>query len=179
MKSKNDRGKYRVKIFVDIDGVLADWNWGVHTLLGLSHINTQNYHIHKENYSNEYYDAVRRYQSTGGEFWYDLIELPKTQMLWEFVSRYKHAIITAIGSRNFNAESQKRRWALRHLGEELVYVVERTKEKYTFAEPRHILIDDQQRALDGWIEHGGLGILHQDVESTIEKLSELVTCLLT
>ena len=36
-----------------------------------------------------------------------------------------------------------------------------------------ILIDDRKKKIDQWIAAGGIGILHTDAASTIEKLKEL------
>ena len=162
-----------LKVFVDIDGVLGDWQWGVHNLLGLHHITTENYHQDNNQYANEYYDGIRNYQKRGGEFWYDLPELPHARKLWDCISRYKHAVITAIGSNDLQAASQKKRWMLRHFAEEHVIVIERTREKCYFAKPNHILIDDQTRAIDGWVERGGIGILFEDVDTVIKNVENI------
>jgi len=49
----------------------------------------------------------------------------------------------------------------------------RYKYKYLEENPGALLIDDYDRNIKLWIEHGGIGILHTDPASTIEKLKLL------
>lgn len=56
-----------------------------------------------------------------------------------------------------------------------VNTIEGGKNKYKFLEenPGAVLIDDYARNIKSWIEYGGVGILHTDPASTIEKLKLL------
>ena len=163
-----------LKFFIDIDGVLANWEWGVNNLLGLKHINVQNYHVDKNLYAPQYYGAIKEYQREGGLFWYDLPMLSGVGQLWAYLHPFKPTVITAIGNNDLGAEKQKRDWIRMRFGEKVeVLVVIRTKEKHLYAQPNYVLIDDQQRALNGWIEHGGIGILHRSSEETIRQLRTL------
>jgi hypothetical protein len=44
--------------------------------------------------------------------------------------------------------------------------------KREFAAPNHILIDDREDNINGWIEDGGEGILHKSAEETLKILKE-------
>ena len=46
-------------------------------------------------------------------------------------------------------------------------------QKGMFAMEGSVLIDDRQKNLDSWIEHGGIGILHVSAEDTINQLKAL------
>lgn len=50
--------------------------------------------------------------------------------------------------------------------------IDRDKWKYTDGGD-DILIDDTKKKIDGWLEHGGTGILHTGTITTIERLREL------
>lgn len=96
--------------------------------------------------------------------------------MWDYVSGYNPTFITAVGSQEFNAGEQKINWVRRNFGEECrVITVERTKEKYRYVQPNFILIDDQTRALESWIEYGGIGILHIDAKSTIQEIEKFIS----
>ena len=46
-------------------------------------------------------------------------------------------------------------------------------QKKDYANENSILIDDRSKNIDQWRAAGGIGILHTDAASTIEKLKEL------
>jgi hypothetical protein len=50
-------------------------------------------------------------------------------------------------------------------------ILRSAKHKKDFAEPNAILIDDRKDNIDGWIDAGGIGILHTSAEETIEILT--------
>ena len=52
-------------------------------------------------------------------------------------------------------------------------VVDGGKEKYQYAAPNHILIDDRLVSIEPWVNAGGIGILHTSAVDTIEQLKEL------
>lgn len=162
-------------IYCDLDGVFADWEWGVQNLLGLRHITIENYHVDKNIYSEIYYNSIKQYQQNPYKgFWQDLPLTSDALELWSFVSRYPNIFLSAVGLESFNAARQKINWVYSNFGlNSNIITVERTKEKYKYAAPNRILIDDQERALAGWIENGGIGVLHKNAKSTIETLKLL------
>lgn len=51
-------------------------------------------------------------------------------------------------------------------------------DKYLMAGPRRILIDDNKKVVDRWIEAGGIGILHEgDYSETLAKLKDALAFL--
>ena len=44
--------------------------------------------------------------------------------------------------------------------------------KYLYAHPRAILVDDRPKNISLWIEAGGIGILHKNFEQTIKELQQ-------
>lgn len=74
------------------------------------------------------------------------------------------------------AAEDKERWFKDFIHNEVtVNTVLGGKNKYKFLEqhPGAILIDDYNRNIEQWIAAGGIGILHTDPHSTIEKLKVL------
>ena len=52
-------------------------------------------------------------------------------------------------------------------------VLAQASKKQNYANPDSILIDDRVSNIDQWVKAGGIGILHTDTVSTINKLKEL------
>jgi hypothetical protein len=52
-------------------------------------------------------------------------------------------------------------------------ILRSAKHKKDFAGPNNILIDDRVDNINGWIEAGGIGILHTSAEDTIKQLNKL------
>jgi hypothetical protein len=66
----------------------------------------------------------------------------------------------------------KNHWVERELpGVHLI--LRNAKHKKDFAGPNNILIDDRIDNVNGWIDAGGIGILHTSAENTINELKKL------
>lgn len=94
--------------------------------------------------------------------------------LWDYIKQYNPIILTALPrkSTKLNADSNKRDWVKRYLGDVPVitcYAVE--KQKYA---PGNILIDDTGRNIGQWIKQGGIGILHKNAKQTNKVLKEIL-----
>ena len=75
-------------------------------------------------------------------------------------------------SRADHSRMGKRIWRKRNLpSTKLILAYAANKQNY--ADPNSILIDDRKSNIDQWVKAGGIGILHTDTASTIEKLKEL------
>ncbi len=102
-------------------------------------------------------------------------KMPDAQDLWEYVERFDPFILSATGHVK-NAYNEKMEWIKTHLGvhyADTAKLVTKAADKAIFASPNCILIDDRCKAIDPWIEAGGIGILHVSAEDTIEQLKNL------
>ena len=45
-------------------------------------------------------------------------------------------------------------------------------DKWIYAAPNHILIDDTDTKIEPWRENGGIGIHHQSTDQTLDELEE-------
>lgn len=156
-------------IYLDMDGVLADFNLGVVRGLG------------------------RRFQELGStttrwalinelcqDIYLNLEKLPDADMLVEQVVNigaiynYTPAILTALPSlaRMPRAEEHKRQWIERYYPflSSNFNVGPFAIDKQKHARPGHILIDDSHLNIPQWNAAGGLGILHTSAFDTLEKL---------
>ena len=157
------------KIFVDLDGVLADFEKHARDVLHVDPHATDKASI------NELFKKLDKYQLAGGKYFERMPPMPDAMQLWNYIKKYNPVICSAIG-RIAHAESEKRAWIAHHLGRDVASAalfVPAAKEKQRYAGPNHILIDDKAKAVNPWRQAGGIGIIHTNAASTIEKLKEL------
>ncbi len=152
------------------DGVLSDFVKGVKKLIPDY---TEEKYEHDKQFKKDTWDAIKKYTNDGGELWYDLEMLPDAKQLWDYIKSYNPEILTATGTSAKSVADQKSRWVKKHLGNNVVHIVERAEEKQKFAGKNHLLIDDKKRAIDPWVAAGGVGILHTSADSTITQLKKL------
>jgi len=143
------------KIYVDMDGVLADFVEGVNKLLDVEY-SDENYKSDPE-YRTKMWKAVAKYSKEGGQLWAELNPMKDAKQLWSYVEKYNPEILTASGNPSFGAEAQKRQWVPWMIG----------------ATPDSILIDDQPKSIKPWVAAGGIGILHTSAANTISELKKL------
>jgi phosphoglycolate phosphatase-like HAD superfamily hydrolase len=156
-------------IFIDLDGVLADFEKKARESLGADPRATDKMSM------NELFRKLEQYQQSGGRYFEEMDLLPDAMQLWQHVKKYNPIICSAIG-RITNAEKEKRNWVNHHLGpaaEASALFVPSAKEKCRHAGPNHVLIDDKLKAITPWVQAGGIGILHSSAALTIHKLKEL------
>lgn len=131
---------------------------------------------HKHN-KKEFWKAVTRWMGDGKPFFVEMDPMVDAFMLWEYVKEYEPTILSAVGNIHVDvALREKTEWVRMHLGDntaEKAILVRKAIDKALHAAPRHILIDDRSKAIDPWVEAGGIGILHTSAEDTIKQLMEL------
>ena len=156
------------RIFVDMDGVLADFNTGVETLTGREFPNNDQGH-------NDYDE--RKEELTNKRLFRNLPPMPD---MYDLVAYIRHTglpweILTAAGVINRElVVFDKNEWIREHVSPSVVVTCTMTgSQKGMFAIKGSVLIDDRQKNLDAWEAHGGIGILHTSAEDTINQLKEL------
>lgn len=155
------------KFFVDLDGVLADFDRHVLELLGR--------HPRSFKPKQELWDSLTHLiEVEGKKFFSGMHLMNDANELWEYVLPHKPQILTATGTTFTSAAEQKRKWVEKHLGEHIVVnTTTKSKHKAQFAAHNYILIDDRHKSINPWIEAGGIGILHTSAEETINQLKQL------
>lgn len=142
-----------------MDGVLTDFNKGYEELTGI----VLNRDEHRSD--SKFWEPIEK---AGYDFWINLKWLPDGHDLWDFISPYNPTILSA-PSRQVESRVGKVDWVNRELpGTPLI--LRSAKHKKDFAAPDAILIDDREDNVIGWIESGGIGILHKSAEETINEL---------
>lgn len=156
------------KINVDLDGVLVDFMEVADKVL-TKHVG---YGFHQLDSSTAWF-LLHTYQP-------DIYRIAKPtsdyQILWNALKKLNPTILTAIPSlRPFAmAEVHKKEWVSQYLGHDVeIKFGPYSVDKQKHCQPGDVLIDDNQLNIKQWIDKGGIGILHTDSKSTIQKLKEL------
>ena len=160
---ENIKGKYT--IYSDMDGVLVDFN---------NRFKKFSNGISPEDYERKFgkekfWDLVDK--QTGVRFWVGMPWMDDGKQLWDYIKEYNPTLLSS-PSRSSSSRMGKRIWRKRNLPSTKLVLAQASK-KQNYADPDSILIDDRASNIDQWIKAGGIGILHTDTASTINKLKEL------
>lgn len=160
-------------LFLDMDGVFADFGKGIEKLMLNVPYSEYRYDTDPE-YKKRMWELVGEYQKDGDEFWYDLDLLPDAMTLWNYVKKYNPTFLSATGRTNHeHTKDQKRRWIDEKFGDIPGIFVHSAEDKKKEADENHILIDDKMKAIEPWVNAGGIGILHTSAQETIARLKDL------
>jgi len=107
----------------------------------------------------------------GVRFWVGMDWMSDGKQLWNYIKEYNPTLLSSPSRSNYSRMG-KRIWRKRNLPSTKL-VLARAANKQNYADPNSILIDDRESNIDQWIKAGGIGILHTDTASTINKLKEL------
>ena len=152
----------KYKIYVDMDGVLVDFDGGYEKLTGMTTREA-------DKKGPEFF--WKPISKAGAKWWITLNWMPDGKQLWDYVKKYNPELLSA-PSREEASKMGKRIWVKRELpGAKLI--LRSADKKQEFASPTSILIDDREKNIEQWEAAGGIGILHTDAASTIKKLKEL------
>ena len=157
------------KIYCDMDGVLSDFDKLFHDISGGEF---ELGHDYEEKYGRKkFWGIVDGY---GLKFWSEMPWMPDGKVLWEYMRSVDPSIeILSAPSRSPNSASQRGKaiWVKRELGSDVKLNL--TRDKYKFAAPNHILIDDLEKNIIPWRKQGGIGILHKSARLTIQHLKNI------
>lgn len=145
-----------MQIFVDMDGVLADFDYGYEIAFGIRADKLAD---------NVDWNAVRDRPG----FYANLPPMPDMQVLWAHVERHSPIILTGVPWSVKEAPDNKRAWVRKHLGEVPVVCCS-SKDKSLHGVPGDILIDDWEKHRSLWVDMGGRWITHTSARNSIRQL---------
>lgn len=154
-------------IACDMDGVLADFDEGMKTVLNIPSRDSIS--------NNEFWRRLDALLVAGTPTYGTLPLMKDAEVLWKFISEYDVFILTSTGHRHpQQIEKEKRDWIKKHISSDVaVHTVQHSHLKAEYASPTTILIDDRSKSIDPWIAAGGIGILHTSAADTIKQLKQL------
>lgn len=150
------------QLFLDLDGVLADFDGGAHVLLKLSAKEFQERHGA---------GAFWKKLATAPGFYNGLLLLPDAHQLMEAVRHLDPIILTGLPIGKW-AEPQKRAWVERHFPG-LQVITTRARNKPNYCEAGDVLVDDQLRYADAWEAAGGIFVHHTSASESLAALRKL------
>lgn len=87
------------------------------------------------------------------------------------LTKRKPHILSAPLDSSKTCRAEKRKWIETYYGDKIdQFHLE--KDKYKFAAPNHVLIDDTPKKVRPFIEAGGIGIIHTSTKDTLEQLKQ-------
>ena len=147
------------RLFLDCDGVLADFDKGAAAVLGMPPKAFEERHG-----PGRFWARL----TSAPDFYFGLPLLAGADELFEAVSHLDPIILTGLPRGNWAAD-QKVRWAAKHFpGTRIITTLARDKRKH--AGPGDVLIDDQVKHAHLWEEAGGVFIHHRSVAETLHRL---------
>ena len=149
------------QLYLDCDGVLADFGKGATAVLGLDPRTYERRH-----------GLGRFWQQLAAapDFYFGLPLMDDAMELFEAVRHLNPVILTGLPRGNWAAD-QKVRWAAQHFpGTKIITTLARDKRDH--AKEGDVLVDDQDRHRHLWEEVGGIFILHKSAKQSIAELRE-------
>jgi hypothetical protein len=147
------------QLYLDCDGVLADFDKGATAILGLPPRAYEKKH------------GIGRFWqklATAPDFYFGLPLMPDAMHLFEAVRHLDPVILTGLPRGNWAAD-QKVRWAAQYFpGTRIITTMARDKRDH--AKEGDVLVDDQLRHRHLWEEVGGIFVHHRNAEATIAEL---------
>jgi hypothetical protein len=163
--------KTEYKIYVDMDGVVADFDQRFKDLSGM---------LPREFEAKYGKDAFWDFIDEGKnklKFWVGIPPMSDAKQLIDYVSKYNYEMLTAPSTKKQSLMG-KGLWMINQTKNGLFPFKPKinyksAKNKKDFAAPNHILIDDREDTINNWNASGGIGILHTSAANTISQLKKL------
>jgi hypothetical protein len=147
-------------LFLDLDGVLADFDDGVRAAL----------HAAPDTLApSRMWPALAR---VPGGFFSSLAPMPDAAALWTHCAAYRPRVLTGLPMGTW-AEPQKRDWCARHLSRHVTVITCLARDKYKHCSRGSVLVDDREENRDAWVRAGGTFVLHKSAALSIKRLREL------
>jgi len=154
----------QVKLFLDCDGVLADFDKRFFELAGEPSRGFEDKYGAKE-----FWKIIAKDEN----FFENLDLLPGAQELYDAVKHLNPPILTGIPHGDW-AQPQKLRWRDKHFPEaEMICCPSRDKFKHMEEGKLNVIIDDWAKHQHIWENNEGIFILHTSVEESLDQLRQM------
>ncbi|CAN5152061.1 MAG: hypothetical protein M3448_03085 [Pseudomonadota bacterium] len=149
-------------LFLDCDGVLADFDAGAKAILGMSPAQFETRHGR-----GEFWKRL----ASDGNFYSGLPQMSDARRLFDAVKHLKPTILTGLPLGKW-AAPQKERWAAEHFpGVPIITTMAR--EKHLHMEQGDVLVDDRENHRQLWEDAGGIFVHHKSAEDSLRQLADI------
>ena len=148
-----------MQIYVDMDGVLADFDR--HYLRTFGKVPTRP--------GGTDWKAIRVHEG----FYAGIPPMPDMNVLWGYLRPHKPIVLTGIPSNVPEAKANKQEWIKKYLPLDTKVIYCQAKNKYKNCLPGDLLIDDYDKHKQAWLSAGGLWIDHTSAKFTCAQLYAL------
>lgn len=155
----------KYKIYVDLDGVLVDWEKQFEKFSGGVPVET----YEAEHGKDKRYEFVHK---NSPAFYATAPWMKDGKILYNFLKELPTEVLSH--STDLESTDGKKEWLQNNGIAFKPNLVPNRSDKAKYAAGDAILIDDRQDVIDQFNSAGGIGILHTDATSTINKLKELL-----
>ena len=160
---ENEEKVMDYKIFLDMDGVLVDFDQQFKELTGMMPREFESKYD-----SNKFWEEI---DNAGVGFWRGMKWMPGGEALYNRASQFDHALLSS-PSRSEVSKIGKRLWR-RDKTPDTKLILSRSYLKKNYAAPNHILIDDREDNIQQWRDAGGIGILYKSAAQVNTELDKL------
>ena len=150
------------KLFLDCDGVLADFDAGAKALLGMTPAQFEERHGRREFW---------RRIAKAPNFYGTLLEMPDAQRLFDGVRHLKPTILTGLPLGDW-AAPQKVKWAAEHFpGVQIITCMARDKHRHMGS--GDVLVDDRENHRAAYEREGVVFVHHKNAEDSLRQLAKI------
>ncbi len=150
------------RLFLDCDGVLADFDAGAKALLGMS---VRDYEARRGR------GAFWKRLAAAPDFYAKLPEMPDARILFDAVAHLRPTILTGLPLGKW-AAPQKVKWAAEHFpGVPIITCMARDKHKHM--NPGDVLVDDRENHRVAYEAEGVVFVHHKDAADSLRQLARI------
>lgn len=154
----------KYKIYLDMDGVIADWNGQFRKKFGYPvEVFDQKYGSEKRN---------KLLQQNSPSFYETMPWTKDGKILVNFLKQFPSEILSHAADKE--TKTGKQNWLSNKNINLTQHLVDQRKEKAKYADKNCILIDDREDNISEFKNAGGIGILHKSSTDTINQLKEVL-----
>jgi 5'(3')-deoxyribonucleotidase len=154
--------KHEPALFLDADGVLADFDAGAKKLLGMTV---------REFEAQRGRGAFWKRLAAAPNFYGSLPKMPDADILFDAVKHLKPTILTGLPMGNW-AAPQKVKWAAEHFpGVPIITCMARDKHKHM--KPGDVLVDDRENHRAAYEAEGVVFVHHKNAEDSLRQLAKI------
>lgn len=151
-----------MKLFLDLDGVLADFDGFLERVLGIVSDRNQE--------RPDFWDTLRAYK---GRLYFDMEPFPRAKEMFKALREFNPTILTGVPKSIPRAYEDKVEWVKKHIDPEVAVIGCKSWEKFKYGSPGDILVDDWNKYQTNWEKMGGIFILHKNVDDSVAQVRNL------